>query len=111
MRRALTSSGLAVVNAPFREYVWYFLWKCDPNVSVRRIEASFWKRGNSLFGKPLAGVARPWLWFCVLVSTVCRLCQRFVGCSVARGFIFLVGFFEFVLLLLVLAFSGSGRGL
>ena len=32
------------------------------------------------------------MWFCVLVSTVCRLCQRYVGCSVARGFIFLVGF-------------------
>ena len=60
MRRALTSSGLAVVNAPFREYVWYFLWaiqtfscggsfarafgECDPNVSVRRIEASFQER-------------------------------------------------------------------
>ena len=50
MRRALTRSGLAVVNAPFREHV--VLSLCDPDVSVRRIEASFRKRGNSLSGNP-----------------------------------------------------------
>ena len=56
--------------------------------------------GQFPFGKPLCGV----------VSTFCRLCQRCVVCSVARVFIFLVGF-VFVLLLLVLVFSGSGRDL
>ena len=55
-----------MVNAPFRECVVFPL--CDPNVSVRRIEASFRKRGNSLSGNP---------------------CQRYVGGSVARGFFFL----------------------
>ena len=39
-----------MVSAPFREYVVFSL--CDPNVSVRRIEASFRKRGNSLSGNP-----------------------------------------------------------
>ena len=42
--------------------------RCDPNVSVRRIEASFRKRGNSLSGDP---------------------CLRYVGDSVVRGFSFL----------------------
>ena len=75
VRHALTSSGLSVVNAPFRECVAFPL--LDPNVSVRRIEASFRKRGNSLFGKPWSGVPRPRLWFCVLVSIVRRFCLFF----------------------------------
>ena len=33
--------------------------ECDPNVAVRRIEASFRKRGNSLSGKPLSAASDP----------------------------------------------------
>ena len=92
VRHALTSSGLSVVNAPFRECVAFPLVS-DPNVSVRRIEASFRKRGNSLSGNPCLALLGPG---CVFVSWF-LLCAGFVsfsvGCSVARGFFFfLVGF-------------------
>ena len=59
-----------MVYAPFRECVVLSLdlarafVECDPNVFVRRIDASFRKRGNSLSGDP---------------------CQSCGGGSVARG--------------------------
>ena len=62
-----------VVNAPFRECE--VLSLDDPNVSVRRIEASFRKRGNSLSGNP-----------CLAYLLFAGFVGFSVGCSVARGF-------------------------
>ena len=122
-----------MVSAPFRERVLFLfgrskrfraedhlpvpLNKCDPNVSVRRIEASFRKRNISKStlaslavvlrtctcrhgywhcGSPLDCKFRGMIFVCmarsVLVSTVRTLGQRLCGGSVARGFLFLVGF-------------------
>ena len=75
---------------------------------MRRIEASFRKRGNSLSGNPWLASLGPGCGFCVLVSTVCRLCLL-VGCSVARLSFFLSVFSSLSWFVLVLVISGSGR--
>ena len=91
-----------MVNAPFREYVVFFFGRSKrfraedllpgsllqvraPNVSVRRID-------GFLSGTP--GLQVSWHEFVcmarsVLVSTVRKLGQSYVGGSVARGFIFM----------------------
>ena len=78
----VTSSGRAVVTLPFGS-VWFSL--CDPNVFVRRIEASFRKRGNSLSGNPcLASLTQvvvlcPGFFCSQVLSAFCWLfcCSRF----------------------------------
>ena len=56
MGRALTRSGLAVVNAPFREYVVFSL----RSKRFRAEDRGFLSEaGQFPFGKPLTGVARP----------------------------------------------------
>ena len=64
---------------------------CDPNVSVRRIEASFRKRGNSLSGNPCLASLGP---VCGFVSWF--LCSQFLSviCCLffCSRFLFLVGF-------------------
>ena len=91
VRHALTSCGLSVVNAPFRECVAFPL----RSKRFRAEDRGFLSEaGQFPFGKPLSGVARPRLCFCVLVSTVRRFCQFFcwLFCCSRFHFFFLVGF-------------------
>ena len=80
MRRALASCGLAVVYAPFREYVVLSLG--DPNVSVRRIEASCLV--SDVLAVPLlevylfswSGSSLSYVYCGVVVTRCCVLCSR-----------------------------------
>ena len=66
MRRALTRSGLAVVNAPFRECV---VLSLRSRRFCAEDRGSFSEVGQFPFGKPLTGVVRPRM-FCITTGLV-----------------------------------------
>ena len=69
MRHALTSSGLAVVNAPFRECVVLSL-RSKRSKRFRAEDRGFLSEaGQFPFGKPLTGVVRPRM-FCITTGLV-----------------------------------------
>ena len=97
VRHALTSSGLSVVNAPFRECVAFPL--SDPNVSVRRIESLPFGSGAIPFRETLvwchlAQVVVSVSWY----STVWRTLSVFCWLFCCSSFHFSCRFFEFVFL-------------
>ena len=94
MRRALTRSGLAVVNAPFREYVVFSSLRSKRFCAEDRGFLS--EAGQFPFGKPLTGVVRPRM-FCITTGLV-----QMDSCFGIAGLVLLVAlhlvlcFFPFV---------------